>query len=202
MSRAQIKDIRRQELLEAAFEIIKRHGLQAATLSSIAEEAGASKGIVHHYFKNKQQLIEQAMRYAHTSRRNDLLKRFSVAQTASERLWAVISIILDEKYFQPGFCKAWISFFAETFSDDRLARLHRAIQRRESSNLVHALLPFLTRVEARRTAIGIRALVEGYRFRLGAVHPTTFESSVPVSQVLALVRRRVRGFDQSTAIRR
>jgi TetR/AcrR family transcriptional repressor of bet genes len=202
MSRAQIKDIRRQELLEAALEIIKRHGLQAATLSSIAEEAGASKGIVHHYFENKQQLIEQAMRYAHTSRRNDLLKRFSAAQTPSERLWAVISVILDEKYFQPGFCKAWISFFAETFSDGRLARLHRAIQRRESSNLVHALLPFLTRVEARRTAIGIRALVEGYRFRLGTVSPTDFDSGVPVSQVLAFVGRRVRGFDQSTAIRR
>jgi TetR/AcrR family transcriptional repressor of bet genes len=202
MPLAQIKDIRRQELLEAAFEIIKRHGLQAATLSSIAEEAGASKGIVHHYFKNKQQLIEQAMRYAHTTRRNDLLERFSVAQTPSERLWAVISVILDEKYFQPGFCKAWISFFAESFSDDRLARLHTAIQRRESSNLIHALLPFLTQAEARRTAIGIRALVEGYRFRLGAVPPTSFDSSVPIIQVLGFLKRKVTGFDQSSAIHR
>ena len=34
-----IKDIRRQELLKAAFEITKRHGLAAASVSRIAEEA-------------------------------------------------------------------------------------------------------------------------------------------------------------------
>jgi TetR/AcrR family transcriptional repressor of bet genes len=202
MPPVQIRDIRRQELVEAAFELIKRDGLQAATLSRIAEEAGASKGIVHHYFENKQQLIEQAMRYAHTSRKNDLLKRLSVARTPSERLWAVMSVILDEKYFQPGFCKAWVSFFAETFSDDRLARVHRAIQRRESSNLIHALSPFLTQAEARRTAIGIRALVEGYRFRLAAISPISFDSRVPIAQVLGFLKRKVTGFDQSSAILR
>jgi TetR/AcrR family transcriptional repressor of bet genes len=201
MPRAPIKDIRRHELLQAAFEIIKRQGLQAATLSSIAEEAGVSKGIVHHYFNNKQQLIEQSMRYAHASRRKDLVNRLSLAQTPSDRLWAVISVILDEKYFQPGFCKAWVSFFAETYSDDRLAKVHKAIQRRESSNLVHALLAFLPRAEARRTDIGIRALVEGFRFRLAAVPPADFDSRVPVVQVLAFLGRKVRAFDQSAALR-
>ena len=201
MPLTRIKDIRRQELLRAAFEIIKRHGLQATTIASIAEEAGASKGIVHHYFEDKQQVIEHAMRYAHTLRRNDLVSRLKKARTPSERLWAVLSIILDEKYLQAGFCKAWISFNAKAFSDKRLARLQRVIHRREWSNLVCPLFPFLSRAEARKTAIGIRALIEGYRFRLGAVPPPDFDSRVPVVQVLALLRRRVPEFDQSAALR-
>ena len=51
-----IRDIRRDELIKAAFEIIKRDGLRAATIGNIAEAAGASKGIVHHYFEDKQDL--------------------------------------------------------------------------------------------------------------------------------------------------
>jgi TetR/AcrR family transcriptional repressor of bet genes len=202
MSFTQLKDFRRQQLLEAALQIIKRDGLQEATLSRIAEEAGASKGIVHHYFEDKQQLIDQTMRYAHTSRRNDLVERLSLASTPSERLSAVMSVILDEKYFQPGFCKAWASFFAETFSNPQLARLHRAIQRRESSNLISVLLQFLPADEARRTSAGIRALVEGYRFRLAAIAPTGFDSRVPVSQVLAFIRRKVPGLDPSSILHR
>ena len=61
-----IRNIRRQQLLEAAFEIMKREGLQNATIEKIAKEIGASKGIVHHYFTNKQELIESTLRYAHT----------------------------------------------------------------------------------------------------------------------------------------
>lgn len=53
MALTRIRDIRRRELLEAALEIIKREGLPASTLSRIADRAGVSKGIVHHYFSGK-----------------------------------------------------------------------------------------------------------------------------------------------------
>ncbi len=76
-----IRAIRRDELIKAAFEIIKRDGLRAATIGNIAEAAGASKGIVHHYFEDKQDLIEHTMRYAHRMRRNDLVNRLRKAQT-------------------------------------------------------------------------------------------------------------------------
>ena len=100
MTIARIRDIRRRELLEAALEIVKREGLQATTLGRIAEQAGASKGIVHHYFKDKNQLIEQTMRYAHSRRREDLVKRLRSARHPGQRLGAVVSVILDEKYFR------------------------------------------------------------------------------------------------------
>src|SRR5687767_4467123 len=137
-----IKDIRRQQLLNAAFEVIKRNGLSAASISRIAEETGASKGIVHHYFENKEQLIGQAVRYAHAKRSEDLVSRLAKANTPSERLSAVLSLLLDEKYLQAGFCRVWISFYGEIHSDVQMARLYRAIHRRECSNLANALLPF------------------------------------------------------------
>jgi TetR/AcrR family transcriptional repressor of bet genes len=198
MTIARIRDIRRRELLEAALEIVKREGLQATTLGRIAEQAGASKGIVHHYFKDKNQLIEQTMRYAHSRRREDLVKRLRSARHPGQRLGAVVSVILDEKYFQHGFCRAWISFKAATYSSSELARLHRAIHRREWSNLTHALLSFQARNEARRTAISIKAVVEGFRFRLAAVPPPDFDSRVPVLQVLGFLKRRVPAYEHAS----
>jgi AcrR family transcriptional regulator len=65
MTLARIRDIRRHELLQAAYEILKREGFQATTIDKIALEAGAAKGIVHHYFPNKRELILAALRYAH-----------------------------------------------------------------------------------------------------------------------------------------
>lgn len=46
-----ISELRRQELLDAAFRVILRDGLDGATTSSIAIEAGASKGMVHFFFQ-------------------------------------------------------------------------------------------------------------------------------------------------------
>jgi TetR/AcrR family transcriptional repressor of bet genes len=194
-----IKDIRRQELLKAAFEIIKRHGLAAASVSRIAEEAGTSKGIVHHYFKNKEQLIEQAVRYAHAKRSEDLVSRLAKAHAPSERLSAVLSVLLDEKYLQFGFCRAWISFYPEVYSNEQMARLYRAIHRRECSNLAHALLPFLPRAEAMKVALGIKAMVEGIRFMCGA--RLGFDTRVHIIQVTEFLKRKVPGFDRSAAVR-
>src|SRR5690606_10839420 len=59
-----ISDIRRRELKQAAFEVLKTEGVHGATLEKVARRAGASKGIVLHYFLNKQQLFSQTMRYA------------------------------------------------------------------------------------------------------------------------------------------
>jgi len=93
-----IDELRRRELIRAAFSVIKREGLHYATLAKIAEEAGASKGLVHHYFRDKQQLIELTMRFVQAQKKGEVVKRLRAARTPSERLWAVASVVLNEEY--------------------------------------------------------------------------------------------------------
>ncbi|TGT05093.1 TetR family transcriptional regulator, partial [Mesorhizobium sp. M8A.F.Ca.ET.213.01.1.1] len=59
-----LSDIRRKELRQATFTVLEREGIAGATLEKVAAQAGASKGIVLHYFRNKQELFEHAMREA------------------------------------------------------------------------------------------------------------------------------------------
>jgi TetR/AcrR family transcriptional regulator, transcriptional repressor of bet genes len=201
MAILRIDELRRRELIRAAFSVIKREGLHYATLAKIAKEAGASKGLVHHYFRDKQQLIELTMRYVHARKKDEVVRRLRAARTTSERLWAVASVVLDEEYLQPGFCRAWVSFNTEAYSNSTLARLQRAIHRRERSNLADALGPFLPRREAAETAIALKAMIEGFRFRVGVISPTNFDPKAPRLQVLAFLKRRVPGFSRSQALR-
>jgi AcrR family transcriptional regulator len=47
----------RAKILQAAFTVLSRAGYENTTIKEIAEEAGVAQGLVHYYFKSKQQLV-------------------------------------------------------------------------------------------------------------------------------------------------
>lgn len=55
---------RRHEITGIAARLIARGGLEAATIREIARESGYSKGVIEHYFDNKQELIAGALDWA------------------------------------------------------------------------------------------------------------------------------------------
>ena len=162
-----IKNIRRQELLDATFTSIKKRGIQATTIASIAEEAGVSKGTIHHYFEDREELIELAVRRIFSMRHEAVVKKLKAAKTPSERLWAVISVNLDPRYLELGFCRAWISIAAEATENVRFARVLRLHHARERSNLMHALRAMDHQPDVNSVALGIKLLFEGARHRAG-----------------------------------
>jgi AcrR family transcriptional regulator len=56
---------RREELLEAAWQVIARDGLEGTTIRSIAKETGWSTGVLSHYFADKDDIIGSALRLAY-----------------------------------------------------------------------------------------------------------------------------------------
>lgn len=55
--RKPIADIRRPEIVEAAFKAIKVHGLAMPAYDLIAREAGMSRQLIRHYFPEPEQLM-------------------------------------------------------------------------------------------------------------------------------------------------
>src|SRR3989442_13113557 len=47
----------RAKILHAAFTVLSRQGYENSSIKEIAEEAGVAQGLVHYYFKSKQQLV-------------------------------------------------------------------------------------------------------------------------------------------------
>ena len=53
---------RRRELLDAAVQVFARKGFRAARVGDIAEEAGVAHGLLYHYFRSKDEVLETIFR--------------------------------------------------------------------------------------------------------------------------------------------
>lgn len=61
MNQAENRRFRRQSLLRAAIQIVARFDIQGATVERICAEAGASRGLIAHYFESKEELLLAAL---------------------------------------------------------------------------------------------------------------------------------------------
>jgi len=185
-----LSDIRRKELRQAAFAVLEREGIAGATLEKVAAQAGASKGIVLHYFRNKQELFEHAMREANAVLCFAVIARLRRARTPMERLDAVIEGNFEEHLFLPPLCHAWLSLCAEVPRDEKLARIQRVIHARMRSNLLSGLRGLASRELAEEIVLGVTALIDGLWLRLG-LQPGSVTRKQALRQVKDFVASRL-----------
>ena len=54
-------DLRREQVLDALWRVVRRDGLEGATIRAIAREAGCSSGVLAHYFRDKDDILRSAL---------------------------------------------------------------------------------------------------------------------------------------------
>ncbi len=57
--RTQAVEDKRRQLLEAAVRVFARKGFHASRVGDIAEEAGVAHGLLYHYFRSKDEVLEE-----------------------------------------------------------------------------------------------------------------------------------------------
>lgn len=164
MPKVGMEEIRRRQLIEATIASIHEIGFAESSLSRISAKAGVSTGIVHHYFKNKADLMEATLRQLGTSLRQSVVRRLKKARSPMERLLAVIDGNIGTDQFTPQGVSAWLAFWAMVPNNARLARVQHIIISRLDDNLIHAL-KLMGRPDAREMARAISALIDGLWLR-------------------------------------
>ncbi len=157
-----LKDMRRDELMEAAITVVAKEGLQRATLSQIAVEAGMSTALVNHYFENKEELLEATMRRLSGRYRGEIMALMPADPTPAQRLRAII-----EGSFQPDNLtlasrKAWVQFLVNAMSGGRIFYLYRITGERVVSNIRYAVKRLVPADQVDDTVDGIAALIDGF----------------------------------------
>src|ERR1700737_1720175 len=56
-SRPTLRSDNHEKILQAPFTVLSRQGYENTPIKDISEEAGVAQGLVHYYFKSKQQLV-------------------------------------------------------------------------------------------------------------------------------------------------
>ena len=75
MPKLGMQSIRRRQLIDATLEAINEVGMHDATIAQIARRAGVSTGIISHYFRDKNGLLEATMRDITSQLRDEVLNR-------------------------------------------------------------------------------------------------------------------------------
>jgi TetR/AcrR family transcriptional repressor of bet genes len=201
MKLTRISDIRRRELRRAAFEVLQTEGIAGATIEKVALKAGASKGIVLHYFKTKQQLFEHAMRHSNVLLGEGVIRLMRMARTPDERLWAIIEGNFTAEFFTPAICNAWLTLCAEVPREPQLARIQRVVHSRMRSNLISALSALVPSEECETVARGISSLIDGLWLTLG-LHPGELSAPEALSQMADYLDHRIPHIEWTDHLRR
>ena len=63
MGRLDVKESRRTQLIEATIDSLARHGFAEFTLAQVAKSARLSQGIVNFYFRSKEALLIETLKF-------------------------------------------------------------------------------------------------------------------------------------------
>ncbi|OJU69259.1 MAG: hypothetical protein BGO05_05920 [Rhizobiales bacterium 63-7] len=118
-------ETRRRELTVATLESIRKHGYMNSTISTISEESGLSRGLISHYFKNKDDLILFAFR--HLTELLEAIHRQVVRSWGTSHFdkllaGAMVTFLPSQPYRE-----VWLHFYSASRLQPEVAQMHRAL---------------------------------------------------------------------------
>jgi TetR/AcrR family transcriptional regulator, fatty acid metabolism regulator protein len=122
---------KRRMILDAAVRVFARQGFHTCRVSDIADEAGVAYGLVYHYFRSKDEVLDTLF----LERWNVLLEaiRETDQQDISprEKLYAIASFIVDSYRHDPDLMKVIIvevTRAANSFGQTHLPKIREAYE--------------------------------------------------------------------------
>jgi len=102
-NKSEIINIRRSQLTKAAYKVLSKKGYHNFTVRDIAKEADLSTGLVHYYFKDKQELLVTVLKEINVNLLKFLNKNFENLDDPVEKLKIFMEhafeLANDEDYF-------------------------------------------------------------------------------------------------------
>ncbi len=126
---------KRAHILDAAIRVFAQLGYHGARVSDIAREAGIAYGLVYHYFKNKEEILNTIFE-ERWSTVLEAVEDIAGAQTSTEdKLVSISALILNAYRLRPDWVKVFVleiqrsSRFAEPGQLRAVGRLFQTIAR-------------------------------------------------------------------------
>ncbi len=112
-------DERRREIAEVVLAIIARHGVAGVTLNNVAEESGWSRGVLSHYFTNKDHLLEAGLRQGMRTISTNI-DEAATDPDARNALRRVLEEVLPLDERRLAFARVYVAFLAEAIVTEHL----------------------------------------------------------------------------------
>ena len=110
---------RRRELSDALWRIVRRDGMHAVTVRSVAAEAGVSPGMVQHYFRTQDELIEFAMAEA-LEQMLERVARIDLSRPDPESALAAMEEVVPLDHQRRAEAQVWLAMLSRRHSGPAL----------------------------------------------------------------------------------
>ena len=87
--REQIREERRQQILDSALAVFSQKGFHASNVSDVAAHAGVSQGTIYWYFDSKEELFDAAINAFFTGFGAEMMAVLQEGESATEKLRAL-----------------------------------------------------------------------------------------------------------------
>lgn len=175
--RREPEDQRREALLLGALEMMSLGGPHAMTVRAIAEKAGATPGLIRHYFGTKDELIRCAFeRFMADMTAQSLPAPKAEGQNSAADIAAMICASLRAPVLDGDRVRVWAGFLQMAQQNPAMRQTHQKTYlayRDRLQDLIAALPGKSDPAHARSLAIACNAVIDGLWLE-GAILPNGF----------------------------
>ena len=132
-TRPKISRKRRQQILEAAVEVIVERGVCRARIADVAERGGTSAPLVLYYFESKDKLLTEALAFAEDRLYLAIFAEMTALETSSERLVRLIELTCGHESTADILREdlaLWTELWSRALRDEVAGRKRAALDRR------------------------------------------------------------------------
>jgi TetR/AcrR family fatty acid metabolism transcriptional regulator len=122
---------KRRQILDAAIRVFARQGFHATRVSDIADEAGVAYGLVYHYFRSKDEVLNELFVERWSLLLSAIEETDRTGETPRQKLAAVAGFIVDSYRHDPELMKVIIvevTRAANSFGRTHLPEIRRAYE--------------------------------------------------------------------------
>jgi len=125
-------DQRREQMLHAALVVISERGYADTRIADVADRAGVSPALVIYYFKTKDQLLTEAIRYYEDHWYSEGQRRMAEMTSAADRLEEIVAMsslsVADPE--PESSWTLWLDFWAQAARHAEVASVRRKSDQR------------------------------------------------------------------------
>jgi AcrR family transcriptional regulator len=191
---------RRQQITWALFDCLASKGHEKATIKEIAARAQLPPGVIHYYFKSKDEIISTLAQVIVEKYSHKLETRLSKKNPKEERIRSAVDFIVDELIFDATLNRVFYNLIQMAIERAELRDVMRQMFREYRDRLARFLSE--VGVKSRDDTLGaaIVAMAEGFSLQLmvqpdavsrDAVHQTILQLLGPLHQVPKMEEEKV-----------
>jgi len=156
-------EARKAELIVATLKSLRKHGYLNSTISTISEESGLSRGLISHYFDNKDDLLIYAHKY-YLQNVDDFF-RHVVISTRTGHFGKLLNSVCVPFLRDTGYQRMLIHYLSAAWILPEVLQMHRELWRRYRANIERRIAAAARerglQMDTRLAAITLTQLADG-----------------------------------------